>query len=534
MIRLPAPGRAARRAVLAVTAFMLVTASLVLTTAGPGASVRAASDAVTILGGAPESFDPALQGDIGSAQVTSQLFESLTSVDVSLKVQPALAASWTVGDGGHQVTFHLRPNLEFSNGKAITAQNVVDSWFRVIDPKHASPLASLLDDVTGATDYRTGRTSSRSDVGIVASGSDVIVKLRNPAEDFPAIVASPTFGVLPSDPTAHPEILQPTTFVGSGGYTLTADTSTELTLTANPHYWAGTPAIHTVHLMLSIGGQSPVQVFADGKLDYTAISPYDASWLAYDRTLGPDLRAVSARETDYYGFDTTRPPFSDARVRRAFAQAVDWQRLVQLQSAIGFDPATSMIPPGIPGRGSTDHAPAFDVAAARAELAAAGYPGGTGFPTVTLVSQGFVIDAAIVRQLHDNLGIDVAYETSEASYFDLLASSHPPQFWEMSWVADYPGADDFLGLLLGTGESNNYGHWSSTEFDGAVAAAQEATSPAAEQAAWDRAQAVVQRDAPVVPVSYSSGWALARPGLLGATENGLGLLRFAGLAWSGQ
>lgn len=534
MTRLPAPSRAARRAVLTGTAFVLVAASLVLATAGPGSPVRAATDSVTILGEPAQSLDPALQGNIGSAQVTSQLFESLTTVDVNLQVQPALASSWTVGDGGHQVTFHLRPNLEFSDGSALTAQDVVDSWFRVIDPRQASPLASLLDDVTGAADYLAGRTTDRASVGISASGSDVVVKLRNPAQDFPAIVASPTFGVLPSDPSAHPEILQPGTFVGSGGYTLTAESTTELTLTANPHYWAGTPAIRTVHLLLSIAGQSPVQVFQDGKLDYTDISPYDASWIAYDRTLGPDLRTVSARETDYFGFDTSRTPFSDPRVRRAFAQAVDWKRLVELQSATGIVPATSMVPPGIPNRGSTDYSPSYDVAAAQAELAAAGYPGGRGFPTVTLVTQGFIIDGGIIRQLHDNLGIDVAYETSGTSYFDLLASSHPPQFWELSWVADYPGADDFLGLLLGTGESNNYGHWSSSEFDAAVSAAQAATSATAAQAAWNRAQAVVQRDDPVIPVSYSSGWALARPGLLGATENGLGLLRYAGLSWSGQ
>ena len=68
-------------------------------------------------------------------------------------------------------------------------------------------------------------------------------------------------------------------------------------------------------------------------------------------------------------------------------------------------------------------------------------------------------------------------------------------------MADYPGPNDFLGLLLGTGESNNYGRWSSPEFDAAIADAGAATDPAAILAAYERAEAVVQRDVPVIPVS---------------------------------
>ena len=98
-------------------------------------------------------------------------------------------------------------------------------------------------------------------------------------------------------------------------------------------------------------------------------------------------------------------------------------------------------------------------------------------------------------------------------------------------MADYPGRNDFLGVLLATGSTNNYGRWSSDEFDAAIAEAGATTDEAAAAAAYDRAEDVVQRDAPVIPITYGSGWALARDGLLGAGQNGLGALRFAGLAW---
>jgi ABC-type oligopeptide transport system substrate-binding subunit len=191
-----------------------------------------------------------------------------------------------------------------------------------------------------------------------------------------------------------------------------------------------------------------------------------------------------------------------------------------------------MIPSGIPGHPERDFSPGFDPAAAQAALAAAGYPGGNGFPQVTLVTSGSAIDEGILAQLKANLGIEVKLEGMEATaYFDRLASD-VPAFWVLTWAADYPGANDFLGVLLGSGQSNNYGGWDSPEFDQALADAGAATDAVGVQAAYARAQEIVQRDVPVVPVSYGTGWALARPGLLGAGQNGLGVPRLAGLAWA--
>jgi ABC-type oligopeptide transport system substrate-binding subunit len=117
-----------------------------------------------------------------------------------------------------------------------------------------------------------------------------------------------------------------------------------------------------------------------------------------------------------------------------------------------------------------------------------------------------------------------------AGYFDRLTND-PPNIWSLSWIADYPGPNDFLGVLLGSRSSNNYGGWNSPEFDAAIADAGAATEATDIRAAYDRAEGVVQRDVPVVPVSYGTGWALAREGLLGADQNGLGAIRMAGLAW---
>jgi oligopeptide transport system substrate-binding protein len=233
---------------------------------------------------------------------------------------------------------------------------------------------------------------------------------------------------------------------------------------------------------------------------------------------------------NYYGFDTTRPPFDDARVRRAIAQAVDWRRLVPLVAGDTATIATSMVPPGIPGRSEDDFLPPYDPQAARELLADAGYPDGRGFPDTTFMTFGTAFDAAVVSEVERELGIQLAYETLTGDYFGRLTID-PPHIWSMGWVADYPGPNDFLGILLETGSSNNYGRWSSTDFDAAIADALETADPDAARAAFDRAEAIVRDEAPVIPLAYDVEWRLARTGLLGATENGMGIVRTAGLAW---
>ena len=130
--------------------------------------MRARDKPVRILTGEPTTLDPAAQGDAGSAAITAQLFESLTSFDADLQVRPALAESWQFADGGQQVTFHLRPSLTFSDGSPLRASDVVRSWLRLIDPAHPSPLASLILDVKGADAYLHGTSTDPASVGLHA------------------------------------------------------------------------------------------------------------------------------------------------------------------------------------------------------------------------------------------------------------------------------------------------------------------------------------------------------------------------------
>jgi oligopeptide transport system substrate-binding protein len=496
-------------------------------------AVAAAPDEVTILAGAPASIDPARHGDLGSASYVSQLYETLTAVDPALEVRPALAESWTVEDGGRRVVFTLRDGLTFSDGTSLTAPDVVRSWRRLFTPGNPSPLASLIADVEGARALLGGQSTDPGTLGVSADGDRrVVVDLERGGGDLPAIVSGAPFAVVPRSAGDGEIVPTPGSFVGSGGYVVKDVTDDTIVLEANPRYWAGEPAIKTVNMLQDLGGRSPVDAFVAGDVDVTPISFTDAGWIGYDRQLGPSLRSDPSLSVNYYGFDTTRAPFDNVLVRQAFAHAVDWRRLARLDELGSSVPATSLVPAGVPGGPEGDYLPAYEPAKARDLLAQAGYATGAALGPVSFIASGGAYDGALIAMLEENLGVTIDYATMDfGTYQDRLATD-PPDLWSLSWVADYPGPNDFLGVLLGTGSTSNQGGWSNAGFDAAIADAGAAASPDDATAAYAKALGIVRDEVPVVPVSYGTSWSLVRDGLLGASQNGLGILRLAGLAWS--
>lgn len=532
-----------RRVVLGVVAAVLVAGLVVAawpaSQGGPMPSAAAAGrgggDHASILAGAPASIDPAKHGDLGSAAYISQLYETLTAVDPSLAMQPALAETWSIADDGRRVTFTLRPGLTFSDGTPLTAGDVVRSWRRLFLPGDPSPLASLVADIKGARELLTGASSDTSALGVRAEGDrTVVVELERGGGDLPAIVSGAPFAVVPPSVGDAEIVPDPGRMVGSGAYTLERVDPDRFVLKANPRYWAGEPAIGTVDMVTTLKGGSAVEAFEAGDLDVAPIGFLDAGWIAYDRDLGPCLRSEPDLSVTYYGFDTRQPPFDDVRVRQAFGMAVDWRRLAALDEPGSSVPATGMVPAGIPGTPEGDYLPPYDPAAARALLAEAGYPGGAGLPPISFVANGGGYDEGIVAMLDENLGVRVEYATMDFGLYQERLATDPPQIWSISWVADYPGPNDFLGVLLGSGSTANQGGWSDAAFDAAIAEASAAADPATAKAGYARALEIIRDQVPAVPVAYGTSFSLVRDGLLGAGETGTGILRLAGLAWEGE
>ena len=494
------------------------------------ALVRPTDTDLVMAVGPPASWDPAVISDSASAQLVSQVFEGLTVLDATSQVRPALAESWSVEDEGRRIVFVLRDGLTFSDGSPLDAQDVRRSWLRVIDPAHPSPLSSLLDDVAGAAAHARGEVSADA-VGIHADGRRLSVELVRPASYFPVMAAVPSLAIVPeSIDDLAPGPREGRSFPASGPYVPLDQELGEVLLVANDAYWAGPPPTDRITVVTDLGGRSEVDVFEDEAVDWTRVTPEDAAWIRYDQRLGPQLRFGDEMVVEYLGFDTTRPPFDDPAARRAVAMAVDWRRL-----ADGDDPrgesVTSIVPPGIAGRGDSDFVLPHDPEAARAALAAAGYPGGAGFPAVSLATYGIGQAAAIAYELRRELGIEVRVEQWSFDDHGAILLADTPAMWTMAWSADYPHAHDFLGLLLRSDSSANVGRWSDAGYDALIEAAA-ATPDGAEQVRlYSEAQAILREEVPLIPLGYGSSWALSREGLAGSDISGVGLVRYADLAW---
>ena len=119
----------------------------------------------------PRTLDPALaiQGD--EYMIMQNIFDNLVRIDEKLQPQPQLATRWTADDQGKTWTFTLRPGVKFHHGKPLTAQDVVFTVERILDPKTASPGRSAL-----GTD-REGGGRRRRDGSVPPVGA-----LRRPAD----------------------------------------------------------------------------------------------------------------------------------------------------------------------------------------------------------------------------------------------------------------------------------------------------------------------------------------------------------------
>jgi ABC-type oligopeptide transport system substrate-binding subunit len=535
-VRSASRGRRLLLAVLSLLVAMAMLVQLLPAIGSPQAVQAAASDTVTILAGEPASIDPAYHGDSGSANYVSQLYETLTAVDPQLVIRPALAQTWVVSDGGTRVTFTLRDGLAFSDGSPLKASDVVHSWRRLFRAGGFSPLASLIADVRGARDLLAGKTTDPSTLGVSAPDDrTVVVELDRGGGGLPAIVSGSPFAIVPPATTDGEISMTTSNLVGSGGYTWGGLDGDAIVLKANQHYWAGKPAIDTVRMLTTLGGSVPVDAFAAGDVDVTGLEQYNVPWVSFDKTLGSSLRSDPNLSVTYYGFNAKPGSlFADVRLRQAFARAVDWRRLAKLDRPGTSVGATSIVPAGIPGAPAGDFLPPYDPAAARQLLADAGYPGGAGLPVIRFTALGGGYDGGILQMLRDNLGVKIEYAATDfGAYQDVLASN-TPDIWTTSWVADYPGPNDFLGVLLETGSTANSGGWSSSAFDAAVQAATAASDAASATAQYAKALGIVRDEVPVVPVAYGTSYSLVRSGLLGASQTGTGIIRLAGLAWDGS
>jgi ABC-type transport system substrate-binding protein len=500
---------------------------LALTSSLPAHPASAAGPTLRYVGGEPATLDPAFIDSAGDVQFLLQLYAGLTRLDEDGKPYASLAESWSVSDDGRTYTFRMRPGLTFSDGSPLDATDVRRSWLRILDPATRSSAPDVLSVIDGASERLAG--GPEDGVGIDASDArTLIVRLKHGA-DFAAIAATPTAFVVPRNATGSDDSWQSAdAFIGSGPYVQRGINGTDLVLRANDRYVAGAPPIPEIRWVTDLAGDSAT-AFANEEVDLTSVGSFDAAWIAYDRGLGPSLHRSAALGVQFFGFDTTQPPFDDVRVRRAFALALDRPRLVANAEGSSGTPASSLVPPALWPDGLKDDQ-VTDLDEARSLLDAAGYEDRSRLGTITVNGSGLGVGPA-AAVWEKELGVKIAIEAMEfRDYLGALVNDPPPVF-TMNWIADYPSPYALYSLLLLPDATSNYGRWNDPEFVRLLEVASAAEGGADQAAAYRAVDDRVDREAPVIPWAYGAGWWLVRPGLRGLGNLTTGLLDLGRVSW---
>lgn len=489
----------------------------------------AADQPLRYLGGAVGSLDPARISDAGDVELLLQLYAGLTRLDEQGNVYPSLASSWDTSSDGTTYTFHLGSDLHFSDGSPLDATDVRRSWLRVLDPAVRATAPDVLNLIAGASERLNG--GSEAGVGVTApDATTLVVHLRHPAAYFTAITATPSTFVVPRTAQPSGDWQTASHFVGSGPYVADGMTGTTLKLTANREYAGTAPPIGEVDWVTDLTGD-PVTAYSQNQLDLVEVAPSDATWIGYDATLGRGLHQAASLSLAYLGFNTTKPPFDNPAVRRAFSLALDKPRLVELSAGKAATPANSVVPPALQPDGFGPDA-GVNVAEARRLLDAAGFSDRSKLGSIVVDGTGLDV-APIVATWRQQLGVDVSVETmSFDDYYAALDAGRVPQVFTVDWIADYPSPHALYDLLLSPGARSNYGEWKDQHFAELLDAAASASGASAQATAYAAVEAEVDAQAPIIPWSYDESSWLVRPGLRGLGTLTVGLLDFGLVSWS--
>lgn len=520
-----------------------------------GDGERLAPDDTTTLrignGGEPKSLDPHLVTGLIEDRLLSALFEGLVNIDyATMQPVPGVAESWDISADGLTYTFHLRANAKWSNGDAMTAEDFVYSWQRMLSPALAAEYAYMLYLIRGAEEFNNDNSTDFSTVGVKALDARTLeVRLRAPAPYFLLMQVHFTFyPVHRATIEAHGEMTdrdtawtRPGNFVSNGPFTLGAWTPNRaLRAEINEHYWGREDVKLERVVFLPVQDPSVEErMFRAGELDITNQLPI-SKVSAYQADHPELLRIDPSLATEFVRFNTTRKPFDDVRVRTAFALSIDRQAIVEHVMRAGQTPAETFVPPGIGGYDYGAHAEAgdaprhrFDPEQARALLADAGYAGGSGFPAVAMIfdtnDNNRRYCEALQNMWKTHLGVNVQLQNMDGKSWLASMISLDYDLARSFWVADYPDPSNFLEMFYG-GSGNNRTGYSEHAYEDAVRRAALSADTAERNALFDEAERLLLTAAPIAPVYYQTRPFLKSTRVTGMTPNNLNKIDWRGLA----
>lgn len=446
-------------------------------------------------GKVPRSLDPARAAAAPETDLVRAVYEGLTELDGrTLEAKPALAEKWTASDDNRVWTFELRKNARWTNGKRVTAGDLVASWQRALRLGEKAPQRELFHNIVGTNiwageasrtlDFDSAQTPPPSPpAGSQPRTAAPESALPTPTPGKPAAIAKPVlFGAEAVDETTLkvtlklpdkdlPKLVASTVFrpvygsgehfeteainngiVTNGAFRVTLVNKDGVTLERSDTYWnKEAVGLDGVRFVVKETAESALDAYRNGELD--AVTNAELEPLAV-KLLAPyeDFRQVRHSAVNLYEVNVKNAPFNDRRVREALAIAIDRGRLIDGELEGATEPANTLLPLGADGRNEL----VFDAARARDLLEKAGFANGSGFPPIRLVVNRNDLQQRVARTIaqmwRQHLNIETQIAVTETAA--MTAARAEGRYDLIRRGVVLPTADELVGLtsILGSVE----------------------------------------------------------------------------------
>lgn len=465
----------------------------------------------------PAFIDPYNLQESEGTQVGQAVFDSLVAFDpITSELKPAAAASWDSNEDATVWTFKLVEGAKFHDGSDVTADDFKYAWERICTPANESEISYHLGAVKGYDAMQEGTATELEGVKVIDDYT-LEVTLNYGFADFEFVVGHPALAPVPkeaveADPAAFSNMP-----IGNGPFKMAEPWAHDqyIKIVKFDDYYGDEPNIDGVDFKILADQDTAFLEFEAGNLDFTQIptgriqetvDKFGESPDGYTVNPGEQVSLGAEQAIYYLLVNTTDPALKDPNVRAALSMAIDRQDICDKVFEGTRTPATGIVPPGIVGHKANAFPYAkYDVEAAKAKLAEAGFPNGEGFPEISLEYNSGAGHEDILQLVQEDLkaiGVNGRLVGSEwAQYLDKLGAKDY-QVGRLGWIADYPIMDNFLYPLFKTGSSDNYSYYSNADVDAKLDEARTTVDDDARVALYQEIESIVGEDAVSIPMFY--------------------------------
>jgi len=427
-------------------------------------------------GAEPKSLDPAIITSLLAFRIVDALFEGLISLDPkTLEKRPGMATHWEISKDGITYTFYLRKEAKWSNGRPLNADDFINSWERVLNPKSESSYKNQMYPIKNAEEYSKGTVKNFKEVGISKKDNLILViTLKRPCKYFLDLVAFQTLCPVPLFLIKEKGIrwYRPENIVSNGPYILKERIPREkIVLVKNPHYWdKDFSKLEKITILPYDKTETAYKVFKKGKIHWMPQVPLSKQKEIFRKA---EYYRAQGLSTFFYRFNCTKLPFNNVKVRQAFCMAIDRKVITEILKG-GQIPATWFCPPtggyqpvkGLPYNKANARKLLKKVLSEDESLKKAGYD--KKFPTIDLLysqnDNSKKVAEALVEMWKNNLGIDIKIRATEWKvYLDEMDKINYT-LCRGSWYGDYNDPNTFFDMWVKDGGLNRTG-WFSKEYD---------------------------------------------------------------------